>query len=58
MKNKFINWLKKFFNKNKTIINKNKTIISIIFIGLMFIVLLDINFIGYKYNVFFSYFYL
>ena len=36
MKNKFVNKLKQFFNKNKTII-------SIIFIGLMFIVLLDIN---------------
>ncbi|MCX4131154.1 hypothetical protein [Megamonas funiformis] len=51
MKNKFINWLKKFFNKNKTIINKNKTIISIIFIGLMFIVLLDIN-ITYFFPIF------
>lgn len=36
MKNIFVNKLKQFFNKNKTII-------SIIFIGLMFIVLLDIN---------------
>lgn len=44
MKNKFINWLKKFFNKNKTII-------SIIFIGLMFIVLLDIN-ITYFFPIF------
>ena len=41
---------KRYIEKNKEF-NKNKTIISIIFIGLMFIVLLDIN-ITYFFPIF------